>query len=217
MTKKVMLTAAITGAGDTIEKNPNVPVTPQEIADSAIAAAKAGATVAHLHVRDPETGGISHDTELFREAVRLIRESSQDVVINLTSGGGGDFIPDLSTPYQAGEGSDMQTPKERHEAIGALLPEMCTLDCGTYNMGDAVYLSPTDWLREQAKLVKDAGVKPELECFDTGHISFAKQLIKEDLIEGDPLFQFCLGIPWGAENDPETIEYLKTRIPENAH
>ena len=217
MTKKVMLTAAITGAGDTIEKNPNVPVTPQEIADSAIAAAKAGATVAHLHVRDPETGGISHDTELFREAVRLIRDSDQDVVINLTSGGGGDFIPDLSTPYQAGKGSDMQTPQERHEAIGTLLPEMCTLDCGTYNMGDAVYLSPTDWLREQAKLVKDAGVKPELECFDTGHISFAKQLIKEDLIEGDPLFQFCLGIPWGAENDPETIEYLKTRIPENAH
>lgn len=217
MTRKVMLTAAITGAGDTVEKNGNVPVTPKEIADSAIAAAKAGATVAHLHVRDPETGGISHDTELFREAVRLIRESDQDVVINLTSGGGGDFIPDLSNPYQAGEGSDMQTPEERHEPVGALLPEMCTLDCGSVNFGDEVYLSPADWLRAQAKLVKDAGVKPELECFDSGHIAFAKQLIKEELIEGEPLFQFCLGIPWGAENDAETIEYFKTRIPENAH
>lgn len=217
MTRKVMLTAAITGAGDTVEKNGNVPVTPQEIADSAIKAAKAGATVAHLHVRDPKTGGISHDTELFREAVRLIRESDQDVVINLTSGGGGDFIPDMDNPYQAGEGSDMQTPEERHEPIGALLPEMCTLDCGSVNFGDAVYLSPSDWLRQQAKLVKDAGVKPELECFDTGHIAFAKQLIKEGLIEGEPLFQFCLGIPWGAENDAETIEYFKTRLPENAH
>lgn len=212
-----MLTAAITGAGDTVKKNENVPVTPQEIADSAIRAAKAGATVAHLHVRDPETGDISHDTELFREAVRLIRESDQDVVINLTSGGGGDFIPDMDNPYQAGEGSDMQTPEERHEPIGELLPEMCTLDCGSVNFGDAVYLSPSDWLRQQAKLVKDAGVKPELECFDTGHIAFAKQLIKEDLIEGEPLFQFCLGIPWGAENDAETIEYFKTRLPENAH
>lgn len=212
-----MLTAAITGAGDTVKKNENVPVTPQEIADSAIRAAKAGATVAHLHVRDPETGDISHDTELFREAVRLIRESDQDVVINLTSGGGGDFIPDMDNPYQAGEGSDMQTPEERHEPIGELLPEMCTLDCGSVNFGDAVYLSPSDWLRQQAKLVKDAGVKPELECFDTGHIAFAKQLIKEDLIEGEPLFQFCLGIPWGAENDAETIEHFKTRLPENAH
>lgn len=212
-----MLTAAITGAGDTVEKNENVPVTPQEIADSAIKAAKAGATVAHLHVRDPKTGGISHDTELFREAVRLIRESDQDVVINLTSGGGGDFIPDMNAPYKAGEGSDMQTPEERHAPIGALLPEMCTLDCGSVNFGDAVYLSPSDWLRTQAKLVKDAGVKPELECFDSGHIAFAKQLIKEELVEGEPLFQFCLGIPWGAENDVETIEYFKTRLPENAH
>ncbi len=212
-----MLTAAITGAGDTVGKNGNVPVTPQEIADSAVKAAKAGATVTHLHVRDPETGGISHDTELFRQAVRLIRESGQDVVINLTSGGGGDFIPDMNAPYAAGEGSDMQTPEERHAPVGALLPEMCTLDCGSVNFGDAVYLSPSDWLRTQAKLVKDAGVKPELECFDSGHIAFAKQLIKEGLIEGEPLFQFCLGIPWGAENDAETIEYFKTRLPENAH
>src|SRR5699024_6822081 len=141
----------------------------------------------------------------------------EDIIMNLTSGGGGDFIPKLEDPYTAGEGSDMHTPEERHEAIGALLPEMCTLDCVSVNMGDAVYLSPADRLRKQAQLVKDAGVKPELECFDSGHISFAKQLINEGLIEGEPMFQFCLGIPWGAENDAETIEYFKTRIPENAH
>ncbi|MBW0763393.1 3-keto-5-aminohexanoate cleavage protein [Mammaliicoccus lentus] len=214
---KVMLTAAITGAGDTVEKNENVPVTPEEIADSAIKCARAGATVAHIHARDPETGDISHDTELFREAIRLIRESGEDIIINITSGGGGDFIPNLQDPYTAGEGSDMQTPEERHEPIGTLLPEMCTLDCGSTNFGDMVYLSPADWLREQARLVQEAGVKPELECFDSGHIRFARQLISEGLIDGEPMFQFCLGIPWGADNDAETIEYFKTRLPENAH
>lgn len=214
---KVMLTAAITGAGDTVEKNENVPVTPEEIADSAIKCARAGATVAHIHARDPETGGISHDTELFREAIRLIRESGEDIIINITSGGGGDFIPNLQDPYTAGEGSDMQTPEERHEPIGTLLPEMCTLDCGSTNFGDMVYLSPSDWLREQARLVQEAGVTPELECFDSGHIRFARQLISEGLIDGEPMFQFCLGIPWGADNDAETIEYFKTRLPENAH
>ncbi|MGN5881919.1 MULTISPECIES: 3-keto-5-aminohexanoate cleavage protein [Staphylococcus] len=215
--KKVMITAAITGAGDTTEKNKNVPVTPQEIADSAIKCARAGATVAHIHARDPETGGVSHDVELYREAVRLIREADEDIVINITAGGGGDFIPNMQNPYQAGEGSDIQTPDERHEPVGELLPEICTLDCGSVNFGDMVYISPTDWLRRQAQLIKDAGVKPELECFDSGHIRFANQLVSEGLIEGEPMYQFCLGIPWGADNDAETIEYFKTRLPENAH
>lgn len=215
--KKVMLTAAITGAGDTTEKNKNVPVTPEEIADSAIKCARAGATVAHIHARDPETGGVSHDVELYREAVRLIREADEDIVINITAGGGGDFIPNMQNPYQAGEGSDIQTPDERHEPVAELLPEICTLDCGSVNFGDMVYISPTDWLRRQAQLIKDAGVKPELECFDSGHIRFANQLVSEGLIEGEPMYQFCLGIPWGADNDAETIEYFKTRLPENAH
>ncbi|VYU54943.1 3-keto-5-aminohexanoate cleavage protein [Staphylococcus simulans] len=215
--KKVMLTAAITGAGDTTEKNKHVPVTPEEIADAAIKCARAGATVAHIHARDPETGGVSHDVELYREAVRLIREADEDIVINITAGGGGDFLPDMQNPYQAGEGSDIQTPDERHEPVGELLPEICTLDCGSVNFGDMVYISPTDWLRRQAQLIKDAGVKPELECFDSGHIRFANQLVSEGLIEGEPMYQFCLGIPWGADNDAETIEYFKTRLPENAH
>ncbi|MBF7024864.1 beta-keto acid cleavage family enzyme [Staphylococcus kloosii] len=213
---KVMLTVALTGAGDTVEKNSNVPVTPEEIADSAIKCARAGATVAHIHVRDPQTGKLSHNVEFFKKAVELIRAADEDIIINITSGGGGDFIPNLENPEVGGAGTDMQTPEQRHEPVGKLLPEMCTLDCGSVNMGDDVYLSPTNWLRKQAALVQEAGVKPELECFDTGHVSFAKQLIKEGLIDGQPLFQFCLGIPWGLENDPETIEYLKTRIPEDA-
>ncbi len=212
-----MLTAAVTGAGDTTTKNPNVPVTPKEIAESAIASAKAGATVAHVHARDPETGGISHNIDHYREIVDRIRESETDVIINITSGGGGDFIPSLDTPAAGGDGTDIQTPSERHEPVGELLPEMCTLDCGSTNFGNMIYMSPTDWLREQAKLVQDSGVKPELECFDTGHVRFANQLVKEGLIDGGPMYQFCLGIPWGAEADVETISYMKSRLPENAH
>ncbi|SEN38052.1 Uncharacterized conserved protein, DUF849 family [Mesobacillus persicus] len=214
---KVLLTAAVTGAGDTASKSQHVPVTPKEIAEAAIESAKAGATVAHIHARDPKTGGISHNIDHYREIVDRIRDSETDVIINITSGGGGDFIPSLSTPAAGGDGTDMQTPKERHQPVGELLPEMCTLDCGSVNFGDMVYMSPTDWLREQAKLIQQAGVKPELECFDTGHLRFAKQLINEGLIDGDPMFQFCLGIPWGAEADVETILYMKNRLPENAH
>lgn len=217
MSKKVLLTAAVTGAGDTIKKNPHVPVTPKEIAESAIASAKAGATVAHVHARDPETGGISHDIEHYREIVDRIRDSETDVIINITSGGGGDFIPSLDTPAAGGNGTDIQIPSERHEPIGELLPEMCTLDCGSTNFGDMIYMSPTEWLREQAALVQKSGVKPELECFDTGHVHFANQLVKEGLIDNDPMFQFCLGIPWGADAELDTLLYMKSRIPENAH
>ena len=205
------------GAGDTAKRSPYVPVTPEEIALSAIDAAKAGATIAHIHVRDPKTGGISHDPALFREVVERIRESDTDVIINLTSGGGGDWIPSEEDPTVGGPGTDMQTPEERHEPIGELLPEICTLDCGSLNFGDQIYISPTDWLRKQAKLIQQCGVKPELECFDTGHLRFANQLIEEGLIEGDPMFQFCLGIPWGADDDAETMIYMRDRLPKNAH
>ncbi|GAA0430344.1 3-keto-5-aminohexanoate cleavage protein [Lentibacillus halophilus] len=215
MSKKVMLSCALTGAGETTSKNPDVPVTPKEIADSAIKAAKAGATIAHIHVRDPETGQLSHDVNLFRETVERIRESETDVIINITSGGGGDWIPSDADPTRGGEGTDIQTPEERHEPVGELLPEMCTLDCGSTNIGDMMYVGPTDWLRRQAKLIQESGVKPELECFDTGHVRFANQLIKEGLIDEDPLYQFCLGIPWGAAADAETLAYMKSRIPEN--
>ncbi len=212
-----MLTAAVTGAGDTTKKSSYVPVTPKEIAEAAIEAAKSGATVAHIHARDPKTGGISHSIDHYREIVDRIRDSETDVVINITSGGGGDFIPSLNTPAAGGEGTDIQTPAERYEPVGELLPEMCTLDCGSVNFGNMIYMSPTDWLRQQAKLIQQSGVKPELECFDTGHLRFAKQLINEGLIDGDPMFQFCLGIPWGADADTETMLYMKNRLPENAH
>lgn len=216
MNRNVILSCAVTGAGDTASKNPDVPVTPKEIADTSIKAAKAGATIAHVHVRDPKTGKLSHDVELFKEVVERIREADTDVIINITAGGGGDWIPSDADPTKGGEGTDIQTPKQRHEPVGMLLPEICTLDCGSVNFGNQVYVSPTDWLRKQAKLIQESGVKPELECFDTGHVRFANQLTEEGLIDGDPMFQFCLGIPWGADADAETLAYMKSRVSDNA-
>lgn len=217
MNKNVIVTSAITGAGETTEKNPDVPVTPKEIAESAIDAAKAGAAIAHIHVRDPETKGLSHDTALFREVVERVRESDTDVILNLTAGGGGDWVPSSEDPAVGGPGTDIQTPGERHEPVGELLPEISTLDCGSYNMGDQLYLNPATWLREQAQMIQKSGVKPELECFDMGHVRFARQLVDEGLIDGNPMFQLCLGIPWGAEADTETMLAMRNKLPENAH
>jgi uncharacterized protein (DUF849 family) len=217
MNKNVIVTCAVTGAGETTKKSSHVPVTPEEIAQSSIEAAKAGATIAHIHVRDPKTGELSHDPALFREVVERVRESETDVILNITAGGGGDWIPSQENPTIGGPGTDMQTPEERHEPVGELLPEICTLDCGSLNFGDQLYVSPSDWLRKQARLIQESGVKPEMECFDTGHVRFAKQLIEEGLINGDPMFQFCLGIPWGAEADAETMLYMRDKLPENAH
>lgn len=223
MNTNVILTAAVTGAGDTTAKNANVPVTPEQIANDCIAAAKAGASITHVHVRDPETGAHSHKSEYFREIADRVRDSDTDVVLNFTAGGGGDLFPELignegeDRQIRAAAGSDLQSPAERHAPIGEMLPEICTLDCGSLNFGDMVYVNSADWLREHAALVQQAGVKPELECFDLGHVWFARQLIDEGLIDGDPLFQLCLGIPWGAEADPQTLLAMRDKLPANAH
>ena len=157
MRKNVIITCAVTGAGDTTKKSSYVPVTPKEIADSAIEAAKAGAAIAHIHVRDPKTGGISHDPVLFREVVERVRESETDVILNITAGGGGDWIPSYENPVVGGAGTDIQTPAERHQPVGELLPEICTLDCGSLNFGDQIYISPTNWLSTLA-LCNKAGL-----------------------------------------------------------
>ncbi|PAU74374.1 BKACE family enzyme [Halomonas salipaludis] len=217
MNRNVILTCAVTGAGDTTAKSDKVPVTPKQIADDCIAAARAGASIAHIHVRDPETGGISHSVAHFREVMERVREADVDIVMNITAGGGGDWIPDAADPTRGGPGSDIQTPAQRHEPVAELLPELCTLDCGSLNFGDMIYVNSADWLREHARLVQAAGVKPELECFDLGHVWFARQLQQEGLIDGDPLYQLCLGIPWGAEADTETMLTMRNKLPEGAH
>ena len=219
MQSQVIITCAITGAGDTVAKSPHVPVTPQQIANAALEAASAGATVVHCHVRHPETGKGSRRVDLYRDVMERIRSKNTDVIINLTAGMGGDVvIGDGEQPLQFGEGTDCVGPLERLLHIEALRPEICTLDCGTLNFGDGqsiVVQTPTQ-LREQARLIKSYGVKPEMEIFDSGNLWFANQLVKEGLIDGTPLYQLCLGIPWGAPYNTETMAYQKSQLPEGA-
>ena len=218
MNNEVIVTCAVTGAGDTLGKHPEVPVTPEQISNAAIAAAKAGASVAHIHVRDPETGLGSRDTNLFKEDVERIRDSETDVVINLTAGRGGDWGPSEENPSMPGPGTDMIGPEERLAHVKEIHPEICSLDCGTMNFGNGneIYISPPGYLREMASMIQEWGVKPELEVFELGQIRFAKQMIKEGLINEPPMFQICLGIPWGAEQTVDSMKVMKDELPTNA-
>ena len=218
MNTEVIVTCAVTGAGDTVGKHPAIPVTPQQIADAVIDSANAGAAVAHVHVRDPETGKGSRDCRLYREVVERVRSRNVDVILNLTAGMGGDFELGEQDPKIAGPNTDLVGPLERLVHIEELRPEICTLDCGTLNFGDGngiVVQTPTQ-LREQARLIKSYGVKPEMEIFDSGNLWFAKQLVAEGLIDDPPLFQLCLGIPWGAPCNTQTMAYQVGELPRNA-
>jgi len=219
MNPKIIITCAVTGAGDTVGKHPAIPVTPEQIANSALEAASAGATVVHCHVRDPKTGKGARGVHLYREVMERIRAKNSEVIINFTAGMGGDLeIGPGETPMKWGPGTDLVGPEERFVHIKELRPELCTLDCGSLNFGDGnslVVQTPAQ-LREQARLIKSYGVKPEMEIFDSGNLWFAKQLCAEGLIDDPPLFQLCLGIPWGAPYDTETMAYQKAQLPKNA-
>ncbi len=219
MNPKVIITCAVTGAGDTVGKHPAIPVSPKQIADSALEAAAAGATIVHCHVRDSKTGKGARGVELYREVMERIRAKNQDVIINLTAGMGGDLeVGAGENPMKWGSGTDLVGPVERLLHVKELRPELCTLDCGSLNFGDGngIVVQTPAQLREQAKLIKSYGVKPEMEIFDSGNLWFAKQLCAEGLIDGPPMFQLCLGIPWGAPYDSETMAYQKAQLPAGA-
>ena len=219
MNPKIIITCAVTGAGDTVGKHPAIPVTPEQIANSALEAASAGAAVVHCHVRDPKTGKGARGVHLYAEVVERIRAKNMDVIINLTAGMGGDLdVGPGETPMKWGAGTDLVGPEERLVHIKALKPELCTLDCGSLNFGDgnAIVVQTPTQLRAQAKLIMSYGVKPEMEIFDSGNLWFAKQLHAEGLIADPPLFQLCLGIPWGAPYDSETMAYQKGQLPPGA-
>ena len=214
----IFITCAITGSGNTQDRSSNVPRSPKQIADSAIAAAKEGAAIVHCHVRDPESGAPSRDPVLYRELTDRIRDSKTDVVLNLTSGMGGDmFFGPPSAPLPQKNDTDMGSAESRMEPIADCLPEICTLDCGTMNFGEGDYVmtNTPDMLRTMGKMMTELGIKPEIEAFDTGHLWFAKQLVEEGIIEDPALVQLCMGIPWGAPNDLNTYMAMVNNIPSD--
>jgi uncharacterized protein (DUF849 family) len=218
MTENVIITCALTGAGDTVRKSPHVPVTPEQIARNAVEAADAGAAVVHIHVRDPETGAPSRDPKLYREVVERVRETGTDVVINLTAGMGGDLVIDPDDPLTHLPGTDLVSGLDRLPHVEDLLPDICTLDCGSLNFGDGsnLYVSTPDMLRAGARRIQELGVRPELEIFDTGQLWFAKQLLAEGLLDDPTVFQLCMGIPWGAPADPGVLQSMVNMLPDGA-
>jgi uncharacterized protein (DUF849 family) len=218
---EVFITCAVTGAGDTTGKSGRVPITPEAIADSAIEAARAGAAIAHIHVRDPETGRGSRDLRLYREVVERVRAADVDVIVNLTAGMGGDLVlggDETPLPLDAA-GTDMAGATERLAHVADLLPEICTLDCGSMNFaagGDYVMTNTPAVLRAMARRVQALGVRPELEVFDTGHLVMVKELIRDGVIDDPALIQLCTGIPYGAPSDIPTLMAMVAQLPPGA-
>ncbi|WP_299906827.1 3-keto-5-aminohexanoate cleavage protein [uncultured Paracoccus sp.] len=217
MNRDVFITCAVTGSGGTQDRSPHVPRSPKEIADSAIAAARAGAAVVHCHVRDPETGAPSRRLDLYREVTERIRDAEVDVVLNLTAGMGGDIVfGGVEAPFPVNQqGTDMVGATERMAHIADCLPEICTLDCGTMNFAEADYVmtNTPGMLRAMGGMMTELGVKPEIEAFDTGHLWFAKQLVEEGTLASPALVQLCMGVPWGAPNDLNTFLAMVNAVP----
>lgn len=218
MNRDVFITCAVTGSGQSHKKSDQVPITPAQIADACIEAARAGAAIAHVHVRDPETGAPSRDPTLYREVVERVRESDTDVVLNLTAGMGGDIVlGSAQKPLPLSPDTDLIGANERLVHVEELLPEICTLDCGTMNFAESDYVmtNTPGTLRAMAARIRDAGVRPEVEVFDTGHLWLAKTLVDEGLIEDPVLIQLCMGIPFGIPSDPNSLMGLVNNIPGN--
>jgi uncharacterized protein (DUF849 family) len=216
MGTEVIVTCAVTGAADTVARSDRVPVTPAAIAAACTEAAREGAAIAHVHVRDPRTGQGSRELALYREVLERVRDSGTDVILNLTTGMGGDYVPDESDPARGGAGTDLVPPLVRLEHIEALRPGLCSLDCGTMNFGTSVFMNTPAHLEQMAARIRELRVKPELEVFELGHIRFAKELIAQGLIDPPPLFQLCLGIPWGAPADLPTLLAMRAALPAEA-
>lgn len=220
MNRDVFITCAVTGSGSSQDRSPHVPRSPEQIANSAIDAAKAGAAVVHCHVRDPETGAPARDPALYREVTERIRDSGTDVVLNLTAGMGGDLVfSGTEKMNQMAQGSDMAGAAERVAHIVECRPEICTLDCGTMNFAEADYVmvNTPGMLRDMARRMTESGVQIEIEAFDTGHLWLAKQLVTEGLIKDPVLVQLCMGVPWGAPDDLNTFMALVNNVPSDWH
>jgi uncharacterized protein (DUF849 family) len=213
MQRKVMISCAVTGSADTPGRNPAVPVTPEQIAASAIDAAKAGAAIVHVHVRDPQTTRPSMDPALYREVVDRIRQSGTDVLINLTTGPGARYAPSLDDPLKPGPGTTLKSPEERVRHVVELRPDICSLDMGSMNMGGYAFINTPAILEAMAIKIRDAGVLPELEVFEAGHLLLSKRLIETGHVKAPSLFQICLGISWAQPATPEAMTYMRSLLP----
>ncbi len=216
MQRKVMISCAITGSADTPAKNPAVPVTPLQIATSAVDAARAGASIVHIHVRDPVTTRPSMDGALYREVVDRIRSSGVDVLINLTTGPGERFMPGIEDPLKPGPATNLKLPLQRVEHVLQIQPDICSLDMGSMNMGGHVFVNSPSHLETMAVAIRDADVLPELEVFEAGHLLLAKRMIETGHIRPPGLFQICLGIAWGQPATPEAMAYMRGLLPQGS-
>ena len=218
MNFEAFITCAVTGAGDTVGRSNEVPVTPEQIAAAAVEAAEAGAAIAHIHVRDPQTGAPARDPALYREVVERIRDAGTDMVLNLTAGMGGDLVlgaPERPVPFDDA-GTDLASAEERLAHVAELLPEICTLDCGTMNFGEGDYVMTNTpaMLEAMARIVQGLGVRPEIEVFDTGQLQLARWLVERGLIDEPVMVQLCMGIPWGAPDDVATLMAMVGALPD---
>lgn len=212
MSLPIIISCALTGGGDTTGISSYVPITPSQIAEEALAARDAGAAIVHIHVRDPYSGKPSRDPSLYREVVRHIRDAKSDVLINLTTGAGGRFVPDEVDPNKNSI-PGMATPEDRMMHVLELRPDICSLDIGTMNFSNYSFINLPAHVERMAKAIREAGVKPEIEVFDLGHAAYARHLCEKGLFENPPWFQFCLGIPWGAPASTESMQALRQLIP----
>ena len=218
MNREVFITCAITGSGATQDRSPHVPRSPLQIADSATAAARAGAAVVHCHVRDPDSGAPTRSLAYYREVTERIRAADIDMVLNLTAGMGGDIVfGNAAAPLPLVVGTDMVSAAERVAHIADCLPEICTLDCGTMNFAEADYVmtNTPGMLQSMGRMMTALGVKPEIEAFDTGHLWYAKQLVADGILAPDALVQLCMGVPWGAPDDLNTFMAMVNNVPDN--
>jgi len=219
MNREVFITCAVTGSGSSQDRSPHVPRSPEQIANSAIAAAKAGAAIVHCHVRDPDTGAPSRNLSLYREVTDRVRDSDTDVVLNLTAGMGGDMVfgPVENPMALSQQGTDMIGASDRVAHVAECLPEICTLDCGTMNFAESDYVmtNTPGMLTAMGRMMTDLGVKPEIEAFDTGHLWYAKQLVSDGVLDAPALVQLCMGVPWGAPDDLNTFMAMVNNVPDD--
>jgi len=213
---KTVVTCAVTGNLTRPEQTPHLPITPEEIAESALAAAGAGAAVAHLHVREPGTGRPSMALELYREVVERIRTRNKELILNITTGPGGRFVPSEDDPKLAGPGTTLLPPDRRVEHIAALRPEICTLDLNTMNSGGEVVINTPGSVRRMAGVIAAAGVRPEIELFDSGDIALMHDLLADGTLTSPPLCSFVMGVRYGFQPGPETVLYARDLLPPEA-